>query len=619
MSFPHIESTILTYETNQTPPLLKYPLFTCIFSNCGEDSDDPVADDTTDNNSDDDNTDDDSTDDGSTDDSSTDTVTYTLTLTASEGGTITPESGTYSENESVELLATPDSTYVFAYWIGSLTSTDNPLSVTMDADKNFTANFEKKQYPLTIVVEGEGAVTEEIVTNGRVEDYDVGTLVQLTATPSEDWKFYKWVELDVNTNPLEVSITDSITLTARFYVPVDSFSITPSALQMILGDTDTLKASIYPTNVSDTIHWKSSDESIATVTQEGIVTAIAKGESVITVMTAKDSITNSAQITVILDADRDGVIDENDTCADTPEGATVDINGCADLQKDTDSDGVKDDKDTCTDTPEGAVIDTDGCPLPAIYLDANGVTIKASANAVIGESYELDGVSYKVVDLATLKAMISDNEDVTKVVTSFITQMNYLISYKLFNQDIGSWDVSNVTTMQGMFWDVAIFNHDIGNWDVSNVTNMQTLFGQAAAFNQDISSWDVSKVTTMENMFWSSGKFDQDLSSWNVANVTNMKQMFFNASLFNQDISSWDVSMVITMESMFFNAFLFNQDISSWDVSKVSIMKQMFYVSSAFNQDLSSWDVSSVLLCNTFSGSTPAWTEPKPNFTNCTE
>ena len=92
-----------------------------LFTNCG-DSDDPVADDTTDNNSDDDNTDDDSTDDGSTDDSSTDTVTYTLTLTASEGGTVTPESGTYSENESVELLATPDSTYVFAYWIGSLTS-----------------------------------------------------------------------------------------------------------------------------------------------------------------------------------------------------------------------------------------------------------------------------------------------------------------------------------------------------------------------------------------------------------------------------------------------------------------------------------------------------------------
>ena len=66
-----------------------------------------------------------------TDDGSTDPVNYTLTLIASEGGTVTPESGSFSENESVELLATPDSTYAFVNWTGSSTSTDNPLSVTM--------------------------------------------------------------------------------------------------------------------------------------------------------------------------------------------------------------------------------------------------------------------------------------------------------------------------------------------------------------------------------------------------------------------------------------------------------------------------------------------------------
>jgi len=46
-------------------------------------------------------------------------------------------------------------------------------------------------------------------------------------------------------------------------------------------------------------------------------------------MTAKDSITNSVNVAVRLDGDQDGVIDEND-CADTSEGATVDANGCAD-------------------------------------------------------------------------------------------------------------------------------------------------------------------------------------------------------------------------------------------------------------------------------------------------
>jgi uncharacterized repeat protein (TIGR02543 family) len=333
-----------------------------MFTNCGEDSDDPVANDTTNN-----------TNDGNTDNSSQDTVTYTLILTPSEGGTVTPESGTYNENESVALLAIPDSTFVFVNWTGSSTSTDNPLSVSMDADKSYTANFTKKQYPLTILIEGEGLVSEEIITNGRVEDYDVGTLVQLTADPSEGWKFDQWIELDINTNPIEVSITDSIILTARFYVPIDSVSITPSALQMILGAIDTLKADIYPSNISDTLNWISSDERIATVAQEGIVTALAKGETIITVVTAKDSITNSVKVVVSADGDQDGVIDDKDTCADTPEGATVDTHGCADSQKDTDSDGVKDDIDTCVDTLEGATVDSHGCANSQKDTDGDGV------------------------------------------------------------------------------------------------------------------------------------------------------------------------------------------------------------------------------------------------------
>ena len=290
-----------------------------------------------------------------------------MILIASEGGTVTPESGTYNENESVALLATPDSTFVFVNWTGSSTSTDNPLSVTIDADKSYTANFVKKQYPLTILIEGEGIVSEEIITNGRIEDYDVGTLVQLTADPSEGWKFDQWIELDIDTNPIEVSITDSIILTARFYIPIDSVSITPSALQMILGAIDTLKADIYPGNISDTLNWISSDERIATVTQKGIVTALAKGETIITVITANDSITSSVNVVVSVDGDQDGVIDENDTCADTPEGATVDANGCADSQKDTDGDGVKDDKDTCADTPEWTQVDLNGCPMGSVW------------------------------------------------------------------------------------------------------------------------------------------------------------------------------------------------------------------------------------------------------------
>ena len=41
---------------------------------------------------------------------------------------------------------------------------------------------------------------------------------------------------------------------------------------------------------------------------------------------------------------------------------------------------------------------------------------------------------------------------------------------------------------------IQAFNN-IGNWDVSNVTDMKQIFKVITSFNQDIGNWDVSKVT----------------------------------------------------------------------------------------------------------------------------
>ena len=284
----------------------------------------------------------------------------------------------------------------------------------------------------------------------------------------------------------------------------------------------------------------------------------------------------------------------------------------------------------------------------SLFVDGNGegnnfymkgVTCMCP-NAEVGQTALLNGITYT----KRTKEQISDTNAATTC-TSGITDMRLLfnlINNAAFNQDISSWDVSNVTDMHGMFaiddfqssfnqdisnWDVSNvtdmggmfmegdFNQDISSWDVSNVTNMEAMFG-GSSFNQDISSWDVSKVTDMTIMFAANSVFNQDISNWDVSNVTKMGDMFIGTP-FNQDISSWDVSNVTKMFGMFAANQVFNQDLSSWDVAKVTDMTNMFNGNPSFNQDISSWDVSNVTSCSAFSNGASAWTLPKPNFTNC--
>lgn len=67
---------------------------------------------------------------------------YTLTITLANG-TVTknPDQGSYANGSAVILTATPNQGYMFTGWSGDANGTINPLTVTMEGNKNIVANF----------------------------------------------------------------------------------------------------------------------------------------------------------------------------------------------------------------------------------------------------------------------------------------------------------------------------------------------------------------------------------------------------------------------------------------------------------------------------------------------
>ena len=162
---------------------------------------------------------------------------------------------------------------------------------------------------------------------------------------------------------------------------------------------------------------------------------------------------------------------------------------------------------------------------PGFYLAANGVTVVCT-DAAVGETGTVDGVEYtkrsraEIDDLVTAQLFAplatTCTSSVTDMANMFYQATSFNVRHRFvgreqrddhadmffeatsFNADIGSWDVSSVTTWIACSSEATAFNADIGSWDVSSVTNMGPCSYDATSFNADIGSWDVSSVTTMD-------------------------------------------------------------------------------------------------------------------------
>ena len=99
-------------------------------------------------------------------------VQYTLTVTASEGGSVT-DGGTFDDGTEVVITASPIDGYRFTGWEGN-SSTNESLTVTLSSNQTLNALFELiplNEFNLTIATEQGGTVYTDALVGENGETY----------------------------------------------------------------------------------------------------------------------------------------------------------------------------------------------------------------------------------------------------------------------------------------------------------------------------------------------------------------------------------------------------------------------------------------------------------------
>lgn len=144
-----------------------------------------------------------------------------------------------------------------------------PTVMTLDMGQSQTLQWQfnpsNSQYGTTVSFSSSDISIADVDFNGKVTARGAGTAT-ITATTN----YFTTATCDVTVNPMLAS----------------SISLNQSTITLPIGSTQTLTATVLPANTSDkTVTWSSSDESIATVNANGLVTAVSQGLATITATT----------------------------------------------------------------------------------------------------------------------------------------------------------------------------------------------------------------------------------------------------------------------------------------------------------------------------------------------
>ena len=169
-----------------------------------------------------------------------------------------------------------------------------------------------------IAVKSKTVAVSEVRLDKTTVSLSVGSSITLTATvlpenasnKTVSWKSSNTSVATVDSNgKIKAIAGGSATITATaggvsakcsvtVSVPVTSVSLNKTSLNLMVGDTETLSATIYPSDATNkNVTWKSSNTSVATV-QSGKVSAVGVGTAQITVTTNNGSKKATCTVTV---------------------------------------------------------------------------------------------------------------------------------------------------------------------------------------------------------------------------------------------------------------------------------------------------------------------------------